>query len=558
MTLTTIVRIARVFGWAALIGSVGVIVYVLCVQCAGGPVEGQTLMPSPRLWRCIGNSLWMASGAAIAALILSLPAAIALVQARRSWQRAILRSLCILPLLTMPSIYAYAWLLLATSRTPWVRGLFNAIGANTRGYEPLQAAFVFALWLWPIPAFLLAAAFRHTGARAYQLARLDTSSVRAFLRAALPAMRAPLIAAVMIVFILALLDSTIPPLVQASDIWSKEVLAQAETAMQYQRPAAYLLFSSWPMLALVGLCIAMAAPGLRRMAAWTDEPVTGDTGTTATGRSMLWLPACLIAALVTLLPIAVFAAEMRSAEQAVSRIVHDVWLTSSPDILASLLVAGVTGVLILCGGIALLDDSFTGVGRKTLNRIVIVLAACVAILPPELTATAMAWFYSAEWISPRGGWNLYDNSPIVWVLAEFARFGIIAIAVVRLVSRRGVDTLTDQAAADGATAVARVAHAKLPIVAGPLLASAAIAAFLTLSESRIGQITRPPQFFGGSYAAAVDAQLHFGRGSETTIMCLLLMLPATLAVLAWPLLSGVIRSVRATRCADRMTTVQST
>ncbi len=279
-------------------------------QVLGGPETGQSLWPTPRLWRYYGTTLWMAFSASIMSLLLALPAAFALVAAARFWRRRLLYSLTIIPLLTMPSVFAYAWMLLATSPHPAVSGLVRLVGWNTPGAEPLQAALVMAIWLWPVPALILAASFKHAGLPAYQLACLDATPARAFLRGTLPVMRGPLIAALDIVFILAAIDATVPPLMGASRVWSVEMLANANVALGQSRPAGFLFWASWPMLATVALTAVAALPGILRIARWADEGDGADVGRPVSVRSAWWAFACLIAAAVTLFPIAVFALEL--------------------------------------------------------------------------------------------------------------------------------------------------------------------------------------------------------------------------------------------------------
>jgi ABC-type Fe3+ transport system permease subunit len=304
------VRVVRCIGWAVLLASVGVILWTLLVQAIGGPVAGQSPWPTPRLWRYYGTTLFMAAATTLAALLLATPAVMAFAQVRANWQRRILASLVLLPLVTMPSVFAYAWLLLSTRQNSVVASCLHFIGWNAPWAPPFQAAWVLATWLWPIPALVLTAAFNHGGRSAYHLALVDASPVRAFLTGALPVMRAPLMAAVAICFILSATDATMAPLVGATEVWSVEMLATASIAAKYDRSAGYLFWTAWPMLATIALASVAAAPGMRQMAKWADAP-DDDVNMPAGGRrSWLWAVAFAIAAAVVVLPIIVFCTEM--------------------------------------------------------------------------------------------------------------------------------------------------------------------------------------------------------------------------------------------------------
>lgn len=532
--LTSAVRLIRCLGWAALLLSVGVVAVNLAAESARGPEIGQSIWPSPRLWNCYQTTLGMAIGATLMSLILALPAAFALATARK-YQRHLLLSLTIIPLLTMPSIFAYAWMLVATTRQSRIAAFIKAVGWNTPGAEPLQAAWVLATWLWPIPALILAASFKHLGGRAYQLACLDASPFRAFIRAALPAMRAPLMAALAIVFILAVIDGTVPPLMGATGTWAVERLADAAIASSYQRPAAYLFWQSWPMLATIAIVVLASVPGLRRMTQWADDPETADTGTLAPVRWSLWLSACLIAAAVTVFPIVVFAVELADARTGPVQAVATAWKTCGNAVLATLTVAAISGFAAAAAAVALIDAADWPRWRRILGGIAAGLTIVVAVLPPELSASALVAFFADPRVSPRDRWNLYDNTPLVWAAAMMARFSFLPVCVVRLLNRRVPDELTALARTDGAGGVQGLAHARLPLLWPGLLAAALMAACLTISEAAASVMVQPAQLFGGSLAVHVDSQMHYGRQSETTALSLMLIVPAILISILAPL-----------------------
>ncbi len=525
MTTVWAVRLVRYVGWMVLAGSIGVIVGSIVVQAVGGPVASDVLWPSPRLWRYFGTTLWMAAVATAMALLLSVPAVIALTQARRAWQRRILRGLVVLPLVTMPAVFAYAWMLLATRRGGWVAAVMEAVGWNTPGVEPLQAAWVLATWLWPIPALVLVSSYSHLGAPGFQLARLDASSRLAFLRGALPLMRAPLAAALAVTFILAATDSSVPPLMGATEVWAVEMLAEASVASSQPAPIGYLFWRSWPMLAAIALAIAAAIPGIRRMEDWLDDVVAADLGDSAsTGSNGVWVVANLLAAAVTVLPIVVFCTELAGGRSPLPQILSTAYRTFRQDGLATLLVAVLTAACAMAIAVALLHEAETRAPKRTFARAAMLMVAVSAVLPPELTGTALTTFFSR--ISDPSGWNIYDHTPWSWIAAMVARFGFIPVAVVWLLSRRTSSALVAQARSDGASESERLAHLHLPLLRRSLLAAGMMTACLTVSEVGAAVLVQPPRFFGGSLAVQVDGQMHYGRQDETIALSLMLIVPA--------------------------------
>ncbi len=142
---TPLVRLVRCLGWTAFLASSVVVAGAIVVQAAGGPEIGQRLWPTPRLWRYFFTTLWMSAAAVAMALALAMPAAYALVRSPQGWQRRALHTLTVIPLLTMPSVYAYAWFIVATNRGAVLRPVMEFLGLNAPGAGPLCAAWVLAI-----------------------------------------------------------------------------------------------------------------------------------------------------------------------------------------------------------------------------------------------------------------------------------------------------------------------------------------------------------------------------------------------------------------------------
>lgn len=531
-------RLARAGGWLALLLSSGIVLGVIAAQTASGPELGQSLRLSPRMWRYLFATLAVAAGATGLALILAMPAAYAIITARRPWQRRSLIGLTLIPLLTMPSIFGYAWLLLGTSSIPAVRRALDALGWNIPGAAFAHAAAAQATWLWPIPALILATSFRHVGAGAYRLASLDAGPARALLRGAVPALRAPLLAACAAVFILAATDTTIPPLVNCFDLWQCETMANAGIARKFARPAAFMFWQSWPMLATIGLVAVLAWPGVRRMARWAADPETPDTGTAPPAATWTWAAAILIALIVTFLPILVFVTEMRAGRyttgEAFRTALHSLNTTGRATAIVAL-AAGLTG-----GAIALLavDEPRWPRPIRWVGRIALGLTLLTAVLPPPLIGTTLVSWFSNPHISPPDHWNLYDNTPLAWVGAMAARFAFVPVCMMYLLNRRVPREISDQAATDGANRMRRLAATRLPMLWRGGLASMAVVVCLSFSEVAASSLVQPPQWIGGSLAVLVDSQMHYARHDQTIALSLLMMGPALIAAVLLPLLTG--------------------
>ncbi|RIK69227.1 MAG: hypothetical protein DCC65_00320 [Planctomycetota bacterium] len=530
MNSVLVVRILRIVGWAALTGSIGVVLGTVLVESLGGPVETQRIWPSSRLWSCFFRSVAMAGSATALAGVIALPATFALVASRPRRARGLLLSMVIMPLVIMPGTFAYAWMLLATRQGGWAARLLDALGWNTPGLEWVQSAWVLATWLWPIPALVVSASFVQTGRTGYQLARLDAPGVLAFVRGAIPPMRAPVTAALAIVFTLAINDSTVPPLMGSGDVWSVEVMAQASAAASRPRPAGYLFWHAWPVIVLVALAAAAAAPGLRAMSNWAESLEARELGQTRSVEHRATALAVVVAVAMTILPIVVFIAELATGRAGLEESIRTAYLTFRRDGLATLIVGLLTAGAAFAATTTILGDPARAPARRFVQVGAIAAAFAGAVLPPELIGTALATFYTRI-SDPLSRWSVYDCTPFVWGAATFTRYAFFPMAVGLLLNRRVPESLVAQTRLDGSDDVTVTARVRLPFLWKPVAAAALVAGCMALSEVAASVLVQPPRFFGGSLAVRVDMQMHYGRQDETIALALMMLIPAMIG--AW-------------------------
>lgn len=537
MTLA-LVRIARLIGWTVLAASAGLVCGWLIWEAARGPVADQAIWPVSWLWLCFVTSVKI-SGAAmvLAALFAALPAA-GLSIAPRGMARRVLTGLIISPLLLMPSMFGYAWMLLCTSRVAGVRRVMDGCGFNSADNAWRGAAIALAAWLWPIFALTLAACVRRLGREPFQLASLDAGPLRALVRGVLPSMSAPVCAAAAVTFLLAMTDATIPPLVGASQVWSVEMKAAAGVAGKYDRPSAYLFWNAWPMVLLAGLLASAAWPGVRRVASWGFDAPAGEVGVRSPRSSWVLCVATLTAGGLALWPLGLFAWELASGRDGFVQAFRVAARTMGHAGLATSLVSTVVGLLGVAISVALLHEPDWPAWRRWVALCGMGLTGVVAILPPELSGSTLVRFYS--WATdPRtwgraAGWSLYDDTPWTWSAALICRFSFIAVMMVWFVMRRQGDELDAQARVEGAGRLERLAVVRWPALRSTAAACGVILVGLSLSEVSVSVLTQPPRFFGGSLAAAIDAQMHYGRQDETIASAMFLMSATLLIAMTTP------------------------
>lgn len=533
MTHPLVARLFRYFGWIAVAGSVGVFFLVVIFESAAGPVEGQSLWPTPRLWLCFLTTLAIAAGATGLSLVLAVPAVIGLVHAPGPRRRAILLGLIVIPLLTMPNVFSYGWMVMSTSQNASLRSLMDAVGWNAPGAPPFKAAWVLGTWLWPIPALVMVVSYRHAGATAFRLACLDASPVVAFLRGALPEMRPAILASMGAVFLLAANETTVSSLMMASETWAYTIMTDAGIALAYARPAAFMFWRSWPML-LTGIAvIAAAAPGIRQMARWAGAPEPPDPPSTAQSSRWAWPVAVGLAASIVIIPIGTFTFELWSGSDPVLDVAGRAFEIYKRSALGTALVASLTGLAAIAIGVMTID-SFVRRRSRPIVALVIIALLLAAAMPPELIGTALKRFYSM--LGAPNRWNLLDDSPCVWSAAMLARFGFIPACVAYLLAQRIGPDLIEQARLDGAGPAQCLAFSVLPLLRRPIIAAAMIVACLTISEVACTILLQPTRFLGGSLAIAIDNQMHYGRQSDLIVSSLLLMSPAVAIAMVIPMI----------------------
>jgi ABC-type Fe3+ transport system permease subunit len=552
------VRFFRALGWAWLLVALGPPVLLVVVTLWRGPPNWDAVALSPRLTTIYLRTVVVALGATTFALLAALPAAFALLHARRPLTRGCLYGLCILPLLTPPSAFGYAWMLLGTQPHALGRAL-GALGFNSEPAAPLRAAVALGNWLWPILALTLTAAYRQSGRVAYRLARLDAGALTAFVRAALPAMTGPLVAGVGLVFLISLNDSVIPPLVLAHT-WPSEVAPEVLDAALYGTPVAAILWKSWPILLTLVAAFAAALPGLRRLWERTERHEADELGSVRLGGGWAGAASVVAIAVVALLPVLVFVVDLYAARVGLGDAIRRAWTLYATERNASLIVAALSVPAALMIAIATLVDEPPGsprrfmVGRADraaanggdeprrsstsrriysggfgLSRLVLPALIGVALLPPELVAHVFVQVFNRPGVL---GW-MYDETPLVWLTALIARFGFVPVGLVWMAARQIPRDLLRQAATDGAAGPTLLAHVVVPMLARPLLAGALVFACLTLSEIAASFILIPIRF-GGSLAVALDNQMHYGRNNDVIVTTLMLLVPAIVVSFLMP------------------------
>ena len=473
------------------------------------------------------RSVGLAAIAAVAALVMAVAPAMVLGSRARAdarsgrFRRAALMGLVLAPLLIPPQIYAYAWGL-AVSPTGPLAGVASPLASAGTLEATVRSGLISAGWLWPAAAIILAAAWRTTGAGVYQLALLDASPGRAFLSAVLPSLRSAVLAAVCVVFAVAMLEYPIPHLGLVR-VYATELMMLFDVGA----PPGQILRMAVEPIAVVAMAVLMAAWLSRKFA--LGDPLGEIAGFTSgpAGRLSCWavVVAAGVWAATVVVPAVAMLGNMRDVagwRQAV-RLLRNDWA----DSVAIAAAAGGLAVLIALGtvvrGAARPRWASRSGGRHWGSGIGMLLPFLTAGMPAAGLGIGFVVLFNRDALlegvlEPA---YLYRDTGIVWVLGLTARYAAIAVLIAWLTMGRTAVQLIEQARVDGAGSSGVVAHVLLPLAWRGLAAGGLIVALLALFEVVITQILRPVGF--GSLSYTLLQHMHYGRDDVVIATSLLSM-----------------------------------
>ncbi len=456
---------------------------------------------SPRQLGLFWRSVWLSGAAVAATLLVSLPAAYALGRLRGMSRRPLLAGCLMATLLCPPMVYAFGWervvtLLTrapddatatvgtdridpgalatresaATSEGPRTLQPAVPFSAGSKSWEPyVRCVGVWSLWLWPIPAMLLAVGWSRIGCRAFEESLQVLSAPAAFVRVAMPQLIPYIALGGLIVFVLCLNDYGVPHACGLI-VFSTELLGiaqQSSRAIDTVLPAGMNVAST--AVALIVLLF------LGRRCAVDDD--TDDSGgfasASATGPFLLVLG---IFAVSWLVPLTVLTLDLESPAVLVLGA-----RTYATDLAASLGTALLAGLASVAMGAGLMIS-------PRLRTPAVVWALLFGALPGALIGEALVVGYNRAATA-----LLYDHWPIL-TLSYIARFGWIGVVAVRLTIWQTPADLIQQARADGAGSMSVLGGVHLAWGWPTLLVGVLAIAALAVADVAASALVRVPSF----------------------------------------------------------------
>lgn len=472
-------------------------------------LAGAAMQEGPSLdfvWqvRLHASSLALIFSASVIALLLAVLAAYAFARLGRAAIAWVAAAVLVVP----PMVYGYLWYLTVghNAQLPGLPSPMNLGMANALFVA--LAAWSIGLWMWPIPALVLAAGWQWTGRPAWLLARLDASDGRAFARAALPAMAPYVVASMAICLLLAAQEYAVPALFSVQ-VWQTQWLALAQAGV----PLGQLAIAALPGAGILLACLVVFG----RFWQTVESQGQVDLGIALTsGRARLCAGLALAGLLILTVGLPTVGAVLtmpKGLHFEPGRFAPE--LADTPTLMA--LVATVATA-------AALGTQGRG------GRWVVGLAAVAWTLPLGLLSEAAHEAQIAGLASlpealrrARLDWGRIYNAIdlLVWVSVVAGRMLPVAWLLMALVRRSLPPVLAEQATVDGASRSQILWWLLLPILAPAAAASWLICALLAATETAAATMLRPPGF--DALAIGLLNQMHYGRDADVVAMCILLI-----------------------------------
>ena len=506
--------------WGKILQRIGLLIFVLAVLGPLLVLVVQTVplllggnggwlalaLPTGRRLGLLLNSLGFAAAVAAAGVILGTLGGSILWRWDEGW-RAYLRWLIIVLAPIPPYIHALAWNSLINSVNSLLQGSgFPAI--QLQGW--IGSWWVQLMALAPIAVGLALVGLKSVEPSMIDAARMMRSDISSLAKVVLPLAAPALMAAGGILFLLSLVDYSVPSLFNLN-VYSLEIFAEYSASNE---PARALILSFPLLIIAVAVVLASLSP-LRNAAqssswhipAWKVAPVWPKWFV-----SLQWVAVAILAGqiAVPLLSLITAAGTWHDLVSAIlaahSEITFSFWI----DIL----------VAVLCLPIALATAGEL-VSSKKWERLLWILVIAPLAIPPSLIGIGLIAIWNRPLI-----FDVYGSS-LMPVLAGLARFTPLAVIILVAQLRRINPLLIEAASILQAGPWQTWRRIWLPMLSPGLLAAAGIVFALTAGELGATLLVAPPG--QATLTMRIYNFLHYGASGAVAGLCLMMAITTLLA-----------------------------
>jgi len=483
-----------------VLGPLAALLVVTLLEVLGGHSDWLELtVPVGRRLVLLGNSLGLAVAVTGIVMVQGFLAAVAI------WSRAeragVLLLWLVLPLMAIPSyIYALTWLDLAGVLTGWARQL----GLASIG----PFGWAGSLWVEVAALAPMALGFAWLGLRSVdpdliEAGRIVRNDWIGLIRITLPLSAPALLTGAGLVFLLSLLDYSVPSLLQAN-VYPMEIFA--EYSATHSPGRAFLLALPLVLPAasvtagLLGPLRAMTVRTAMHRIRWASRPSWPGWF------AGLQRVACALVGAEVLLPYAVLVIRAGSIQGLLSSVAQ-----AASEIRYSLLTATLAALMSLPVGIAM--------ARRLLRPGAGTAFLWVGVLAPLAIPGSLVGI-GLTYVANRLGLQSEGISLVLPAFAGLARFAPLAVLVLLAQLKRLDPLLFEAGRLFQASAFRRWLQIGIPLLAPGILASAGLVFALTLGELAATLMVAPPG--QATLTMRIYNYLHYGASGTVAGLCLVL------------------------------------
>lgn len=414
-----------------------------------GSTDAQSIWPTARQWGLFGRSLWLAAWATVVGVLLSLPAAYVVGRLGRLIRSPTPGVILLAPLLLPPMVQVFGWQRL------W----FGGTG------DELLCVWVWASWLWPIPAMLIGTAWARWGRCAYEAAILDAPPQRAFGQVVLPLLVRQAGMGALILLALYLTEYSVPHACGLI-VLATELLGRATMSA---RPADVLV-PAWPLVAAAVLALSVFYTAWRRRGAEEGEIAADPAAGTRS-----WPLVAVMLAVVGLtvgLPVVLLVSRLPSWGTMGAAL-----RTYPTELWTSVGVAMAAGVAAVWMGLSV-------VAERRLRPVVVVAVLIFGVLPGGLVGMAVLAAYQPVEL-------VYNHWPLL-AIGYVARYGWIGVLVAWLASASVGGEVVAQARTDGASEMEITLGLRYRPNIALLLCGVGVVTAMSLADVALGSLLTVP------------------------------------------------------------------
>lgn len=428
---------------------------------SGGLAAAEMGLADERQRSLMVSTLALGSGATIVALAVGAPIGIILARCtpRRAW---LVRLIFAVPLVLPSYVLGLAWIVLFGSYAfSWV-------------YSIPAAVVVLGFSLYPIVMLAAEAALRTVPARLEEAAQLSASPIRVFVSIALPLLAAPVLASLLIVFVLAISDFAVPGLLRVR-VYTTEVFTAFAALYNFRLATVTAL----PLAAAAAVASIVALHFIRRpFTGRADRGHSGRRWSDAAQRAAV-AGAFIVAIVMVGCPIAAVALEARGGRAAYVEAV-------SVEAMRNSVVWSAAGA-----SLVLLMGTPLGYWRRTAAPGPARLAEGLWVTLFAVPATITGIGIIALWNRPGILGDLYRTGAIV-VIAYVSRFLPIGALLCGAFLRRVPAGVEEAASVGGASWGRILLRIVVPMSRGGLAAVWLVMFILMLGDVALAILVSPP------------------------------------------------------------------